>query len=124
MPSPQYVRVCGRISAFKPDGSPPEGYCLIVDVNRSWYVAAGGTKGTGGRDVPRVLASGVLPTAATVLAGEWVALQLTMVGDTLTPAVNGHLLPAITDLTYSHGMVAVGCGWHLASFDNFSLKPG
>jgi hypothetical protein len=154
MPAPQFVRVCGRISKFTPDGTPPQGcvshpshrfqrvdllralmvfthvrtcllvclfigtknerarahtvrsdtytlmpvcalpraahtcrYCLIVDINNSWYLAAGGAKGPDGRDAPHVIANGTVPTLRSALlngsvdtaASEWITLTLDLV---------------------------------------------
>eukprot|EP01052_Picozoa_sp_SAG31_P021201 SAG31_NODE_1627_length_7705_cov_5.310939_6_plen_424_part_00 len=38
LPSPSFVRLCGRISTFKPSGEPPQGFCLVVDVQGKWYL--------------------------------------------------------------------------------------
>ena len=125
-PAPEFVRVCGRISAFKPDGTPPQGYCLIVDGNSSWFLAAGGKKGANGRDAPIVLATGKLPSRSLKgKEGAWRTLTLEMKGSTITPMVDGAALGATVDTEgrFEHGMAAVGSGWHLAYFDDFALKP-
>jgi hypothetical protein len=109
MPSPQFVRVCGRISNFKPDGSPPQGYCLIVDVDAKWYLAAGGKKGPAGRDLPLVLAHGALADAPQKAGGVH-SLALTMVGSKISAAVDGKVVASLIDTVHTHGMAAVGSG--------------
>jgi hypothetical protein len=134
MPEPAFVRVCGRISAFKPDGTPPQGYCLIVDSNSTWFLAVGGAKGQNGRDKPNVLATGQLPPAVEVTAASgssrvavsvsaWRTLSLEMAGSKITPSVDGKSLGTVVSDTLPHGMAALGSGWHRAVFDDFSLKP-
>ena len=44
-PSPTAVKLCGRIGTYSRGGSPPNGYCLIVDDSGSWYLSNGGAKG-------------------------------------------------------------------------------
>ena len=125
MPAPQFTRVCARISTFKPDGTPPQGYCLIVDANHTWYLANGGTKGPVGRDIPSVLSHGQLPAAVSGGGGKvaWHMLSLEVVGSSITASVDGQKVAAVTDTKYQHGMVALGSGWHLAYFDSFSIAP-
>jgi hypothetical protein len=133
MPAPQFVRVCARISSFKPDGTPPQGYCLIVDNNHTWYLANGGSKGPIGRDIPTVLAHGQLSpaddadttaaAAAAAAAGKWYTLSLTVEGDSIKASVDGRVVSQVTDTKFKHGMVAIGSGWHLAYFDDFSIAP-
>jgi hypothetical protein len=35
------VKLCGRIGTYSRGGSPPNGYCLIVDDEGSWYISNG-----------------------------------------------------------------------------------
>eukprot|EP01046_Picozoa_sp_COSAG06_P013967 COSAG06_NODE_854_length_11931_cov_55.985970_11_plen_240_part_00 len=35
------VKLCGRIGSYSRGGSPPNGYCLIVDDEGSWYISNG-----------------------------------------------------------------------------------
>jgi len=134
MPAPAFARVCGRISTFSNHGSPVAGYCLIVDGNRSWFLSNGG-KAYGTRDQPYVLASGKLPPAAaattspataeaTPYIGTWHTLKLELVGTQVTGTVDGKIVwtGADTKATFTHGMVAIGSGWHLAYFDNFTVN--
>jgi len=181
MPAPEFARVCGRISTFSNHGSPPAGYCLIVDGNGSWFLSNGG-KAYGTRDQPYLLASGKLPPVSTAAAapstcgrdgascnpigrgqqccagldclplsascgtsvaeeapdddtnvsvnvvapyiGTWHTLKLELVGKQVTGTVDGKVVGTVTDTnaTYTHGMVAIGSGWHIAYFDNFTVN--
>ena len=124
MPAPAFARVCARISTFKPNGEPPQGYCLIVDGGGKWYLAAGG-KADGYRDRPTLLASGTVPGKKNgPFIGSWHRLRLDVVGSVLTGSVDGTLVGSTTDAnaTFTHGMVAIGSGWHVAYFDNFAVN--
>ena len=59
---------------------------------------------------------------------KWHTLQLDLVGTKVTGTVDGKMVGQVNDInaTFTHGMVAVGSGWHVAYFDNFSVaaKPG
>ena len=133
MPRPTFVRICARISSFKPDGRPPQGYCLIVDSGGSWFLAAGGKAGPM-RDIPHVLSHGSLlsmPSGLETLnaaheplelGGTWLTLKLDVNGTKLTGTVDGVVVGTVDDATFSHGMAAIGCGWHQAYFDDFFVS--
>jgi hypothetical protein len=144
MPAPSFARVCGRISTphgynhgHPPAGAvcsivqcivlslypPPAGYCLIVDSNNSWFLSNGG-KSYGTRDMPYVLASGSLGEEAVVAGGRWHTLQLDLVGTKVTGTVDGKVVGQVNDrnATFTYGMVAIGSGWHVAYFDNFTVN--
>eukprot|EP00729_Bicosta_minor_P001071 gene1071-29945_t len=108
-------------SGLMPAPAPPAGYCLIVDGNGSW-------------DQPFLLASGKLQAvvspadaaaaaAATPYTGTWHTLKLELVGKQVTGTVDGVVVGTVADtkVTYTHGMVAIGSGWHLAYFSNFTV---
>jgi hypothetical protein len=130
-PAASFVRVCARISTFQPNGEPPQGYCLIVDGTGAWFLTKGGSgPNPQHRDVPVVLASGPLvgsaigdahgpaPGSANVV-GTWHTLRLTVHGTTVSGLVDGKQVGSVRDSTFTHGMVAVGSGWHEACFDDF-----
>ena len=73
--------------------------------------------------MPLVLAHGALPSNdfPTAAAVTMRTLSVTMVGSKITASVDGKVVAAVTDTTHLHGMAAVGSGWHLAYFDDFSL---
>jgi hypothetical protein len=121
-PSPTSVKVCGRIGTYSRGGSPPNGYCLIVDDAGSWYISNGGTKGDA-REQESVIATGKLPAAAAdaAAAGKWLTLSLKFAGTSITPSVDGTALKAVTDSKFSAGMVGVGSGWNTAWFDDLAV---
>ena len=89
-PGRSLVKACARISSFKPDGQPPQGYCLIVDATGHWFISQGGTKGAGSRDQVNVLATGVIPNNGNAnVTGTWLDLKLVVKGTTITGSVNG-----------------------------------
>lgn len=51
----------------------------------------------------------------------WALLSLRMSGSSLTPSVNGKALGVYKDSAFTAGMAALGCGWHEAYFDRFSV---
>ena len=122
MPAAQSVKVCARISTFKPDGEPPQGYCLVLDSTGAWFLVAGGKAGPSS-DLWTVLASGKTKGGAKG-AGGWHKLQLKVAGSTLTGTVDGETVGSTTDASnrFAHGMIAIGSGWHEAAFDNFSVS--
>ena len=124
VPDASFVKVCTRISTFQPNGEPVQGYCLIVDSKGKWYIAAGGTKGAE-RDVPNVLATGTLggnPGMGGRAMQAWHTLEIQAKGAVITGVVDGVVVGAVSDSTFSHGMAAVGSGWHQAGFDDFELN--
>ena len=88
----------------------------------------------GTRDQPFLLASGKLQAvvspadaaaaaAATPYIGTWHTLKLELVGKQVTGTVDGVVVGTVADtnVTYTLGMVAIGSGWHLAYFSNFTV---
>ena len=118
-PSPTAVKLCGRIGTYSRGGSPPNGYCLIVDDSGAWYLSNGGAKGDA-REQENVIATGKLP-AASDAANKWVTLSLAFAGDKITPSVDGKALKAVTDSKFKAGMVGLGSGWNTAWFDDLSV---
>ena len=130
MPGSSFVQVCARISVFKPSGEPPQGYCLVVDADDTWWL----TFGLPHHHLPNlvVLASGPLEQETGRVeshggddgrgGGKWRRLRLDVIGDTVTGMVDGVQVGSVVNATLGHGMVAVGSGWHLAYFDNFTVN--
>jgi hypothetical protein len=122
-PSATSVKLCGRIGTYSRGGSPPNGYCLIVDEAGSWYISSGGTKGDA-REQENVIASGKLPAAVAgaSAANKWMTLSLTFAGTSITPSVDGTALKAVTDGKFKAGMVGMGSGWNTAWFDDLKIE--
>jgi len=55
-------------------------------------------------------------------ANSWHSLRLAMRGTSLSCYVDGTLVTNVSDSAYSSGMAGVGCGWHAAQFDNFTVR--
>ena len=120
MPGPSFVRVCARITAFKPSGEPPQGFCFVVDGGLGkWFITASLTHA----HLPNlvVLASGPLEQGSGPWMKTWHRLKLSTVGATVTGSVDGKVVGSAHNTTYTHGMVALGSGWHEAFYDNFSV---
>ena len=120
-PTPTYLKVCGRVGSYgewhwpgaaPARGAPPNGYCLIVDVEGAYYISI--------REVQNVIASGKLARRPEL--GEVIDLRIEFSGNTILASVNGTNLPAVHDDTFSHGMVALGSGWNRASFDDVLIS--
>ena len=122
--SASFTRVCARILVFSPHGAPSQGYCLIVGRDGKCFLTAGGRRGPGWSELITVVASSTLPGAAALYTGRWHRLQLDVIGNTLTGTVDGKVAGVYTDeqSRFTHGMVAIGSGWHVAYFDNFTVN--
>jgi hypothetical protein len=121
IPCGSFVRACARISTFKPNGEPPQGYCLIVDCQAKWFLTLAG-KAVGDRDAPIVLKSGQLAGTPRSYVGSWHRLRLDVRGTTVTGWVDGIQVGSVQNGTLTHGMAAIGSGWHVAFFDNFTVN--
>ena len=66
-----------------------------------------------------VLASGPLEQGTWIK--HWHRLKLSPVGATVTGSVDGKVVGSVHNATYTHGMVALGSGWHEAFYDNFTV---
>jgi len=122
-----YLSVCGHIANFTGFGAAPlPGYCGIVhasgddsEASARWELRFAGS----------VLASG--DVSGKVSVGEWQQLRLDMSMQSSSGAsarvefhLNGTSIHAGEYRSGSgYGMAAIGCGWHLASFDNFKAVP-
>jgi hypothetical protein len=101
--------VMGRVRSVPGFTDPlPRGYWLALNnATAQWELHSSSN----------LLASG----AATVPTNSWHNLRLAMRGSLLNCYVDGALMTNLTDSTYASGMAGVGCGWHGAQFDNFTL---
>jgi O-glycosyl hydrolase len=117
---PGAVDLIGRLTGMSgPDM--PNSYVLRVSDTGAWSVLK--TSARQGQQ-EAVLASGnVTPLGV----GAWHGLSMEFQGGSLTAAIDGVALPAISDTSYPKGMVGLGVvGYALAQFDNFkvdALKP-
>ncbi len=87
----------------------PRGYWLALDgASRQWALHASSN----------LLASGT----ANFPPDTWHHLRLAMRGASLRCYVDGALVTNLMDSTYRCGLAGIGCGWHGAQFDNFTLR--
>ncbi|HLH02979.1 MAG TPA: family 16 glycoside hydrolase [Bryobacteraceae bacterium] len=92
----------------------PSGYVLELDHDGGWQLFSAKFK-----QAPQTLASGRLGHSA---AG-WHTVRLTFRGTTISAALDGQQLAKIEDKNHAHGMIAFGCDWGRAQFDNLSIEP-
>jgi galactosylceramidase len=52
----------------------------------------------------------------------WHNLRLAMRGSSISCFVDGSLVTNLTDHSFSSGLAGIGCGWHGAQFDNFTVR--
>jgi hypothetical protein len=72
--------------------------------------------------MPASLQGSVADASADDSALVWYRLSLSFAGTKVTVSVNGTNITSLSDKTYSHGLAAIGSGWHLASFDDFAVR--
>ncbi len=114
-PPRQYIMLCSRIpsySGFQPN--PVPGLCVTYNATGSWQVLAGTT----------VLGSGSLPSAGPSFdPSEPRKLTLTATGTTATAVIDSIALGTFdVPASYAAGLVAIGSGYHVAYFDDFSVS--
>ena len=68
-----------------------------------------------------VLATGKIPDASNI-TGTWLELKLDVKGTTITGSIADAVVGTAINSVFSHGMVAIGSGWHEAAFDDLSLS--
>jgi galactosylceramidase len=102
--------VMGRIGsgAGFSDATPRAYWLALNNASARWELHASSN----------LLASG----AANVALNSWHNLRLAMQGTSLRCYVDGTLVTNFVDATYSSGLAGLGCGWHGAQFDNFTLR--
>ena len=87
----------------------PRGYWLALNnATAQWELHASS----------KLLAAG----SASIPANTWHHLRLAMRGVSLRCYVDGVRVTNFMDSTYGSGMAGLGCGWHGAQFDNFTLR--
>jgi hypothetical protein len=113
-----YVQLIGRASAY-PHEFPANlnGYYFRVTDTGSWSIRSDDTNGN-----VRILASG---TTSALGIGRWHTLSLMFSGSTITAAIDGATVRAITDAAWGAGQIGYGTGQGVtAQFDNLSITPG
>ena len=93
---------------------PPPGACLLVNSTGAWFARAGAA----------VLASGALPGGAAFDPTQPRTLAVALSGTGFAGSVDGASLFAATlpaQFAAAGGLVGLGCGYHSATFDDFSI---
>jgi galactosylceramidase len=105
-----FAFVMGRVGSVPGFSDPlPRGYWLVLNnATAQWELHSSSN----------LLVAG----AAAIPANTWHNLRLAMQGNSLRCYVDGELVTNVTDYSYTSGMAGLGCGWHGAQFDNFTLR--
>ena len=106
-----YVQLCARIAAYTGfKNGPPPGLCLLVNATGGWAARAGATLVAAGR------AAGFDPSSPHRLA-------VTAAGAAFAGAIDGAAVfsGAPVGAHTAGGLVALGCGYHAAAFNNFAI---
>jgi len=103
------------IANYERNGPPPSGYTLHVAASANATVGAAWSLNF----AKNALASGV--TSAPVLPGKFYTASVSAKGSVVTAVWDGVQLAQVTDTQSTHGMAALGSGWHEAWFDNFAV---
>jgi galactosylceramidase len=110
-----YVQVCSRITGFSGfTRQVTPGYCFVVYSSGSWSITAGPNLG--------IIANGTL--AQPFDSSAWHQLSFTVAGNSIIGEIDGMTVAVATDddNTYTTGFVALGSGYHYATFDNFEMN--
>jgi hypothetical protein len=103
---------CGHGFAFSAAG----GYALqITPATGNWTLSTG-------NDHEKLLATGICPPASPG-CHDWIELEVSMAGRTISASVGGKQVAQVTDSTFSKGMAGLGSGWHPAWFRSFAVSP-
>ena len=121
-----YAQACARITDYSGlRNGPPNGYCLAVNATGSWFARAGSVViGTG--PLPSSSGSPFDPSSPHTLVLSLVGANLLgWVLDGPAVAVLPDLPPLLNVTTgaFAAGLVGLGCGYHEAAFNNFTVVP-
>ena len=120
-----FASLFGRVGKIEQNANPPWGVWLKADTAGKWELAARKDKSETDKNGKQrhvgeqvVLASGDAPLAADV----WHTLKLSFNGETIRATIDEKEVANVKSELCPAGMVGIGCGWHGAQFDNFSLQ--
>jgi len=109
-----YVQLCGRVQSnqtlwtfHNKDFAP--GYCIRMGATGAWALTALNT----------TLSSGVL---RNYVPSNALTLTIRLNDASIVVSANGTLISTVIDHRFGFGQVAIGCGWHYARFDRFSMN--
>lgn len=124
----------GRLVKARGKDKKPSGYALTVDASGAWkLLGAMDNQGKGNKgnqdmedvqDTKRTEESPHTPLCegkVEITPGTWHKLGLRMIGDRITPLLDGKPLGSAFDRAFKNGFVGIGCDWERVSFDNLSV---
>ncbi len=104
-----YAAVYGRVGQCQMTSAPPAGYRFEIDQNGNWTFSASANQLAWGK--------------AEFAPDDWHNLKLRFKGDVVAALVDGAQVLALKVDLYKNGMAGIGCGYHTAVFDDFSVTP-
>ena len=103
-----FVSLYGRVVKVPQSAAQPDAYCLRVSDNGAWEL----------RTAKAAISSGHVAFSANT----WHVLKLKFDDDSIEAYIDGVRVTQVADGAYGAGMAGVGCGWHAAQFDDFSIQ--
>jgi len=103
-----YATILSRANEMHRSHKIPDAYRLILHSSGKWEFLAG----------TKSLASGLV----VLNKNSWHSLQLDVKGNNIQVMINSKILADITDSTYTHGLVGLGCSFHRVDFDNVHVR--
>ncbi len=125
-----FAMVCLRAArAWDPNsGDLPDGYCLHVFASGLWSLFnASNTPPLATGNLTSLSTNAHMSESESLKKfdpTEWLDLEFSVSGFLLSAAVDTHSLFLVHDNTIVSGMVAFGCGWHSAAFDDVRISAG
>lgn len=101
-----YASLSGRVTETHRSHQAPEAYILQLESSGLWTLKA----------AEKVLAKGRVS-----LPGNWHNLKLEMKGDSIKAYIRHKEVAAVSDTTYSRGMISLGSSFHRVDFDNIAV---
>jgi alpha-L-fucosidase len=111
--------LCGRVMAVGENNGKQAGVQSGVCLQLNASSVSGGASYRLLEDGMTVLASGHLPGCRAI--DTWLSVQLRFVGQNVSVLVNNQQLATAT-VKATGGMAGLGCGWHIAEFDDFAIS--
>ena len=110
-----YVQVCGRIATYNGfNAATTPGYCFSVNAAGVWTLASNSAPIVSGN-----------ATQQPFVPAQPHRLQLSMAGPVIEASLDGAVVASVVDTAYTVGNAALGSGWHVAAFSNFTVTaPG
>jgi len=113
---PGIIELIGRAGTQKRPQSHQEGYYFQISDVGAWTILKSNSDGK-----RMTLAGGSVAALGT---NRWHRLALSLDGNMITAYLDGRVVKALSDATYSSGQVGFGLtGYETDQFDNISIMP-